>query len=342
MACSSPFYLDDVRDFFGRLIQISCRKCMCCRQDLVNHWSNRATYEQTHHASNVGVSLTYNDFWLGIECVNPGYRHPSLRKVHLQRFIDTIRHRVKKLPAPLNVFSDFSWFASGEYGSKKGRPHLHIAFYGLPAWLAKKLCGESWHYGTVKVRPLKFGHVNYFLKYVLEDKIDKSHFMNKYFVRGMEFPFYSHSKGFGKGLYYEHRLEIGKDGCMYFGDRVVSVPSYWKNKLMYFTDEYVENRDKLLKERQQKDFEQNGSDYYSYKDMRAMRIIGREHSLIDKATRNMRPVPVNIRFRTDVEMYSRITSPPVYGRRDSDKSFEHSLDNDIFKRRLKLPTFTSR
>lgn len=335
MACSSPFYLDKVRDAFGKLIPLSCRyKCLCCRQDIVNDWSNRATYEQKSHSSCCGLSLTYNDWWLPIECVSDGYRRSSLRKVHLQRFIDSIRHRISKTHPE---FANFTWFASGEYGDDKCRPHYHLALYGVPMWLARAVCPASWRFGNIKFKPLKFGHISYFMKYILEDKVDKSTFLDKYFVRGMEFPFYSHSKGFGKGLYYEHRYEIAEHGCMFFGSRRVRVPSYWKNKFLWRSDKYIKAREDSLRLAHDADLAANSDIAYSYDDLRAMRIIDREKSLISRATMRGRPIPHNIRVRSDLEMYSAIISPPLLGRSKNDDMdcFNYSVNNSIIKSRYK-------
>lgn len=335
MACSNPFYLDSVRDAFGKLIPLSCRyKCLCCRQDIVNDWSNRATYEQQTHASCCGLSITYNDWWLPIDNVTPGYRRASLRKDHLLNLIDTARHRIRsKYPE----FAGFTWFASGEYGDEKCRPHYHLALYGVPMRVAREIFGSSWYRGGIKYKPLKFGHINYFLKYILEDKIDKSSFYDKYFVRGMEFPFYSHSRGFGKGLYYEHRWEIAEHGCMFFGQRRVRVPPYWKNKFLWRSDKYIKAREDSLRRAHEADYAANSHMYFSYDDMRAMRIIDREKALLSKATLHCRPVPDNIRYRSDLDMYARIVSPPLFGKdkRDDVSVFNYSVQSEVVVSRIK-------
>lgn len=80
---------------------------------------------QQHDAASF-TTLTYEERYLP----------PTLSKTHLQRYL-------KRLRKATNAYIKF--FASGEYGDKRRRPHYHLLLYGLMA--DTPAIQDKWPYG---------------------------------------------------------------------------------------------------------------------------------------------------------------------------------------------------
>lgn len=93
---------------------VACRKCPECRINYSNTWAFRVGLEASLYESNCFITLTYSDSFL------PSDRQPCKRD--LQLFIKRLR---KSVPFPIR------YFACGEKGSKRLRPHYHIIVFGL-------------------------------------------------------------------------------------------------------------------------------------------------------------------------------------------------------------------
>ena len=85
---------------------------------------SRGMYEFKKHKYNAFLTLTYDDLHLSqvyLDCP------PSVYKVDVQRFLDDLRHYVKRHNIA-NCDKDFSFIYCTEYGGVTARPHAHIAF----------------------------------------------------------------------------------------------------------------------------------------------------------------------------------------------------------------------
>lgn len=108
-------------------------------------WAFRCELEFDHPQPGVSwetcwTTLTYDDEHLPV----------TLRKKHLSGFL----RRLRKAMGAQRV----RFFASGEYGERKGRPHYHAILFGMsdsPAIQA------SWRYGLVKTFPLSKALIAY-------------------------------------------------------------------------------------------------------------------------------------------------------------------------------------
>ncbi len=125
--CLNPHYLDrdghyiesNYRGKKGEMYQIlaivPCGTCSECRSLKSNNWVIRNTYESKSYDNIAFITLTYKD--------NPHF----LIKKDLQDFFKRLRSYLSY--NKLN--SDIRYFACGEYGEKRGRPHYHIILYGF-------------------------------------------------------------------------------------------------------------------------------------------------------------------------------------------------------------------
>ena len=117
--------------------------CLGCKADHARDWAIRCYHEAQFHDHSCFVTLTYDSAHLP----------PSgtLNKRDLQLFFKKFRkagHTVR-------------YFAAGEYGTKKGRPHYHAILFGYrarpdalvrvsekghPQWRDDQI-QKAWHYG---------------------------------------------------------------------------------------------------------------------------------------------------------------------------------------------------
>lgn len=89
---------------------------MPCRISRRRQWTWRQYLESLSHDHSSFLTLSYADEHLP--------KNLSLDPRHLQLFIKRLRDRV----LPLR----FRYFAVGEYGEEKKRPHYHLSVFGLP------------------------------------------------------------------------------------------------------------------------------------------------------------------------------------------------------------------
>lgn len=119
------------KNVLSRLQLIPCGKCMPCRINLAEQWSNRCLLELKDFNQAIFVTLTYDDEHLQFGYrINSRYKtltyEPSLVKRDLQLF----NKKLRKYYDDKNI--KFRFFACGEYGGRTARPHYHIIYFGLP------------------------------------------------------------------------------------------------------------------------------------------------------------------------------------------------------------------
>lgn len=90
---------------------------MSCRFNRRRVLTARLLMEQKTHEHSTFVTLTYDDKHLP--------RDGSLDKTAARYFLDRLRKQVG--------YRAFRFYLVGEYGEISGRPHYHIAFFGLPS-----------------------------------------------------------------------------------------------------------------------------------------------------------------------------------------------------------------
>lgn len=93
---------------------IRCGMCRGCKFDHARDWAVRCYHEAQLHERACAITLTYDE-----EHLPP---HGSLSKRDLQLFFMRLRNAV----APVKI----RYFACGEYGTRKGRPHYHVILFG--------------------------------------------------------------------------------------------------------------------------------------------------------------------------------------------------------------------
>jgi len=128
---------------------VPCGKCPKCLSRRISGWSFRLMQEDKYSTSSHFVTLTYDT--ANVPISRNGFM--SLEKRDLQLFFKRLRksnvHRLK-------------YYAVGEYGSDKMRPHYHILLFNVSIDTIEIAWGNgSVHHGCVSA-----ASVGYTLKYM--------------------------------------------------------------------------------------------------------------------------------------------------------------------------------
>jgi hypothetical protein len=155
----------------------ACGRCPSCLRSRSWDWTSRNVLEWMSHDDASFVTLTYSDDNLPLAQSHDGLVFPSLNFDHLRDFNKRFRDA---LPYPIR------FYAIGEY-SPVGRPHFHIAYYGLPTCAFGQTRGhkhakgqsccdicdlvfDKWGHGKIEVAELVFERIAYIAGY-LTDKL---------------------------------------------------------------------------------------------------------------------------------------------------------------------------
>ena len=258
---SSDFYVSG--EVSGLITRIPCGKCIGCRNDNARRWSARCYNE----AQYIGldkccfVTLTFNNKML-YSRENPW----SLNKQAFSGFIKRLRKRISYKYGITGV----RFFACGEYGSLKGRPHYHMLIFGFnfpdkvvmrgPGYPMKlqphvingrmiynyssEFLNECWSpagsdvpFGFATISYLTYEDCAYAARYVIKklgqfnsSKGRESEFINASRMPGLGFDFFK--------KYYKNVLSIG---YVDLGNgRCSDIPRYYIDKLKDFDPVYYE------------------------------------------------------------------------------------------------------
>ena len=244
VSCKNPLYVNGV--------VAPCGKCFSCRSKYRRQWQLRMQHELlTYNYNAMFLTLTYND-------ENLPTNH-SLSKRDVQLFIKRLRKFYKDVP--------IRYFAVGEYGDRKLRPHYHLIIYGLKApeqrrksklnWKYGKFLSENiWKKGFTFVGYVDSKCISYVSKYVLKSFVKD--ISNEDFIKGGMEPVFS-LKSSGLGLTWllnnvttvVNDLKQGKTVKLFKGR--TSYPRYYRKKLIemghfdenFFRDRYYKEMDSL-------------------------------------------------------------------------------------------------
>lgn len=124
-ACRYPLHLTKPT---GEKYTVACGRCRACRINRTTEWTTRLLHEMRCHHDAVFVTLTYSDKFLPAQ--------GSLSKRDLQLFFKLLRRQ-------LGSDRPIRYFACGEYGERKGRPHYHCIIFGISRF-EFKLIMDAW------------------------------------------------------------------------------------------------------------------------------------------------------------------------------------------------------
>lgn len=182
---------------------IPCGQCIGCRLERSRQWAMRCVEEAKQYENNCFITLTYDDSHLPSDL--------SLRKRDLQLFIKKLRKKYG---------SKIRFFACGEYGEEKARPHYHLCIFNhdfadkqlwsvrqnIPLYRSNSL-ENLWKNGWATIGAVTFESAAYVARYVLK-KINGEEKDAHYNGRSPEFINMSRRPGIGRKFFDENARDI--------------------------------------------------------------------------------------------------------------------------------------
>lgn len=224
MICDSPFYVLPSPAATEK-VPVPCGRCPNCKLRRVNGWVFRCLKEAERSTSSLFVTLTYD---VDRVPMSPnGFM--TLRKSDFQDFMKRLR----------KLCPDFTlkYYACGEYGTERKRPHYHAIIFNVPdvamidqAWtLDGKLIGIT-QSGTVTG-----DSIAYTMKYIDKPTSKSMHARDD---RAPEFALMS--KGLGSNYLTDdmiafHKADLSRMYLTKPGGHTIAMPRYFRDKI--FTDD---------------------------------------------------------------------------------------------------------
>lgn len=191
MRCFNPYFVRNVAPAVLPL-PMPCGQCLYCRQQTALTWKVRCELEaEAHNGVFAFVTLTYDTPHLPL--------NNSVSPAHLQAYLKRLR---KSLEYPIR------YFACGEYGERRGRPHYHLIIFGLQKKDFQKV-KDAWPYANLKkysraidVQKGDYESLGYVAGYVGEKLPVKE------YAEGKNPPFHRCSQGLGLKTYLKRLVDF--------------------------------------------------------------------------------------------------------------------------------------
>lgn len=234
---------------------IKCGQCIGCRINYAQEWASRMVNEQKYYKDSTFITLTYSPAYLP--------DNETLVKKELQLFLHRFCMRVKR-----QGHEKPRYYAVGEYGDKKGRPHYHAIIFGYEfpdktlfeqsdgySYYKSKMLEELWPQGMSIIGEANTLTMNYCAKYATK-KITGQKAKEHYGKRIPEFTLVSTGRKENKGIGYRYFKDNWQD--MYNRDFVyihskgkpykAKPPRYYDKCLeKEHEDVYIKVKDKRIK-----------------------------------------------------------------------------------------------
>lgn len=155
-----------------------CGQCLNCRINKARSWTNRLILELLDHGKATFVTLTYSDDNLP--------DNGTLVPLHVTNFLKRLRATFEyqdEKRADACILPDFRtvrYYYCGEYGENFGRPHYHLALFGI-CQTETDLIERCWRLGNVFMGDLNKNSIGYCAGYILKGMTnDKSEYNQEY------------------------------------------------------------------------------------------------------------------------------------------------------------------
>lgn len=208
------------------LLVVPCGRCLGCKMARSREWAIRIIHEIDSWESNIFATFTYDD-------------------EHLPQNNSISVHELKKLWKRLrkNINRPIKYYACGEYGERKGRPHYHAIIFNLSLqehgiYTEGKDKGvaysgplvDCWPFGQVHLGTVTFNSARYVSQY-LEKKYYGIKAKKEFLDRGLEVPFQVVSQGLGLEYALKNKDQLVKDLGVRISGSLLALPRYYKKKL---------------------------------------------------------------------------------------------------------------
>lgn len=217
---------------------IPCGRCVGCKGRKAQDWSLRIMHEASFFEDTSFLTLTYDREHL------PEGR--TLVKKHFQDFMKRLRIDLERKHE-----RRIRYFAVGEYGELRGRPHYHAIVFGysfpdrvpvgnnpgaVHQLYTSEFLRERWSHGDVKIGDLTEDSAKYVAQYSLK-KVGGREAEREYAHTGRIPPFILVSKGLGRRWYARFHSDC------YPSDFLVEVGSGRRVPVPRFYDKLFAERD---------------------------------------------------------------------------------------------------
>lgn len=210
-------------------IVYSCGSCASCKRRKKQEWVIRCKHELiTNNCKGTFFTLTYRPKDLKVTALKPENEYDKLGTLcreDFYKFFKRLRH----------LFPDreLRYFACGEYGALKWRPHYHVLLFGIDPEECEEAIRDKWKHGNVDISRLPVTEkvaayiVGYVTKKMYESFKTSKDMVDYYKKNNREAPFLSCSKGLGGSWadknvsLWLNSLTIGHQG------KQVPVPRYY-------------------------------------------------------------------------------------------------------------------
>lgn len=227
MPCLSPI---DVRRpdwaVVRRFISVPCGRCEGCLLERRRNWQVRIMHEAQMHKENCFLTLTYRDDELSY-----GRTQATLVKSDLQRFWKRLRKECE---------CGIRYFACGEYGERRTRPHYHAVVFGFDFQdkVLLSTAGDNnlfssatldriWTHGHCSVGALTPGSAAYVAGYVMDKKLGQKEFYANLGIEP-EYVVMSRKPGIGRRWFDKYASDIyPADRCLTEGGHQSKPPRYY-------------------------------------------------------------------------------------------------------------------
>lgn len=228
MPCETPYFVNKKGVFAengrGRLadIPVPCGKCPTCKRNRTSMWQFRLMQESKNSHSAYFVTFTYDTEYVPI--TPNGFM--TLDKKEFPRYMKRLR---KAHPKGTKI----KYYAVGEYGSKRSRPHYHAIIFNADLSLIE----PSW---TVNGNPLGGVHIGS----VTNDSVG---YTAKYINKPSRIPLHASddripefslmSKGLGKSylsndIINYHKRDLTRNYVTIDGGVKLPLPKYYRDKIL--------------------------------------------------------------------------------------------------------------
>lgn len=227
-------------------INLPCGKCERCIERRKMEWGFRMEQELKVCKTAYFITLTYNnknvpynetmyDKETKQEVIKKRYYKKTLNRYDLEKFIKRLRQNHKRTGDTkesvwnnLKKEDKIKFYAAGEYGEDRFRPHYHLIIYNT----SEQAILKSWKLGSIDIQKASSRTIGYLMKY-----LDKRIGAEKDYTKAKEFN--TMSEGIGKNYITKnkdwHRRNIDVLFVTNSNGVRIPMPKYYRNQI--FTKE---------------------------------------------------------------------------------------------------------
>lgn len=224
----------------GKTVLCPCGVCLSCKIRKMQEWKLRLLMESQYYDDSCFITLTYNDEHLNHlpdakeEIFDKKLNKFVPRKSLLYKDLQDFFKRYRKDFPPNSI----KFYACGEYGDNRLRPHFHSIVFGAGVNSYNRECLKSdWGLsdfdrfegvsaGLAYAEPDSMLYVASYTRKKLVGKLLKEVYTDK----GLAPPDSRQSQGIGLRYYLDNRERILKDLCINFQGKKFPIPRYFVKK----------------------------------------------------------------------------------------------------------------